>query len=183
MSEKDLTLISNVLEEFFIFSQHFWVSSGGAVFYRLVSATEEYYMDQKRRHWFVNGMKGEPPNQYENAKVVFDVEPNIYIGNRSKGGQFEFDLDADQLNELRDLVNNLVKEAEAEQSIREELKKFNDQLNDEAHAMREKKRAELRAKAGLEPDERDQAAAERERKEALDILNGMEQPQQQKKKK
>jgi hypothetical protein len=36
-----------------------------------------------------------------------------------------------------------------------------------------KKRAELRAKHGFPPDAKDEAAAERERQEALDVLKAM----------
>jgi hypothetical protein len=123
--------------------------------------------------WYLKGqVKGQHIGL--SGELIFDLEPDC--NNRKKGANFRVTMLPEELKQLRDLCDGVLKEIAAAKAIDGDLNKYKKQLDQERTNMIAKKRAELRKAAGLDPDEQDKQAEEQERKDALDILDAM-QPQ------
>jgi hypothetical protein len=105
------------------------------------------------------------------AKFRFVLLP--FEGRSKADKEMEVIVDVDYVRTLRDLCDDVLKEAGAQAAIQKELDEYRYQLADEREAMIQRKRAELRAKHGFPPDAKDEEAAESERQEALDVLKAM----------
>jgi hypothetical protein len=120
--------------------------------------------------WKLLGRPACKKREYHDPEITFELTPTAYA-NRKKGGKFVVEVSGEQLGWLHELTGRLLKETQAADAIEDELEQYSHQLNDERDQFLAKKRAGLRAKAGLDPDQQDEQVAERERKEALEHLD------------